>query len=147
MGDEGELAVVEDMTGKGFVVTSYPLDINTNGTGGKDTGKGGTAVGEVEVKPPSCPPKGGRGRRGRRQSGETALREREFGFAVGAEGEGGLFGDAVGFAEGLAEEEVGKGAFEASLLKLETESLLTSPLRKGGNGCFQLFRGDGIEIV
>jgi hypothetical protein len=73
--------------------------------------------------------------------------EREFGFVVFTVGEGGLFGDAIDFAEGLAEQQVGEGALFAPLLKLETESLLTSPLRKGGNGCFQLFRGDGIEIV
>ena len=146
-GDEGEFLGGEDMAGEGLVVTADALDVDANGTGGKDTGKGGTTVGEVEMKPPSYPSKGGRGRRGRRQSGETALREREFGFAVGAEGEGGLFGDAIDFAEGLAEEEVGEGAFEASLAMLETEGFFASPRRKGGEGCFQLFRSDGIKIV
>lgn len=70
-----------------------------------------------------------------------------MGFAVGAEGEGGLPGDAIDFAEGLAKEEVGKGAFEASLAMFETEGFFASPRRKGGEGCFQLFRGDGIKIV
>ena len=134
-GYEGEFLWGEDMTGEGFVVTADALDVDANGTGGNDAGKGGTTVGEVEVEPPSYPPRGGRGKR---QSGETALREREFGFAVGAEGEGGLLGDAVGFAEGLAEEEVGEGAFEASLAMLETEGFFASPRRKGGEGCFQL---------
>ena len=134
-GDEGEFLWGEDMTGEGLVVTADALDVDANGTGGNDAGKGGTTVGEVEMKPPSYPPKGGRGKR---QSGETALREREFGFAVGTEGEGGLLGDAVGFAEGLAEEEVGEGAFEASLAMLETEGFFASPRRKGGEGGFQL---------
>ena len=143
-GDEGEFLGGEDIAGEGLVVTADALDVDANGTGGNDTGEGGTTVGEVEMEPPSYPPKGGRGRRG---SGETALREREFGFAVGAEGEGGLLGDAVGFVEGLAEEEVGEGAFETALPMLEAEGFLASPRRKGGDGCFQLFRGDGIKIV
>ena len=146
-GDEGEFLRGEDMAGEGLVVTADALDVDANGTGGNDAGKGGTTVGEVEMKPPSYPSKGGRGRRGRRQSGETALREREFGFAVFTVGEGGLFGDAIDFAEGLAEQQVGEGAFEASLAMLETEGFLASPRRKGGEGCFQLFRGDGIKIV
>ena len=143
-GDEGEFLGGENIAGEGLVVTADALDVDANGTGGNDTGEGGTTVGEVEMEPPSYPPKGGRGRRG---SGETALREREFGFAVGAEGEGGLLGDAVGFAEGLAEEEVGEGAFETALPMLEAEGFFASPRRKGGDGCFQLFRGDGIKIV
>lgn len=134
-GDEGEFLWGEDMTGEGLVVTADALDVDANGTGGNDAGKGGTTVGEVEMEPPSYPHKGGRGKR---QSGETALREREFGFAVGTEGEGRLLGDAVGFAEGLAEEEVGEGAFEASLAMLETEGFFASPRRKGGEGGFQL---------
>ncbi len=143
-GDEGEFLRGEDMAGEGLVVTADALDVDADGTGGNDAGKGETTVGEVEMKPPSYPSKGGRGKR---QSGETAWREREFGFAVGAVGEGGLFGDAIDFAEGLAEQQVGEGAFEASLAMLETEGFFASPRRKGGEGCFQLFRGDGIKIV
>ena len=146
-GDEGEFLGGEDIAGEGLAVTTDALDVDANGTGGNDTGEGGTTVGEVEMESPSYPPKGGRGRRGRRQSGETALREREFGFAVGAEGEGGLLGDAIDFAEGLAKEEVGEGAFETALPMLEAEGFFASPRRKGGDGCFQLFRGDGIKIV
>ncbi len=138
-GDEGELVGGEDMAGEGLVVTADALDVDADGTGGNDAGKGGTAVGEVEVKPPSYPPKGGRTIRG--------VGKEQFGFAVGAEGEGGLLGDAVGFAEGLAEEEVGEGAFEAALAMLEAEGLCAAPLGEGGEGMGEGFVGDGGEVV
>jgi hypothetical protein len=75
------------------------------------------------------------------------LRKEEGGFVVGAEGEGGLLGDAIDFAEGLAEEQIGEGAFETSLPMLEAEGFLAPPWGKGGDGCFQFLCGDGIEIV
>ena len=75
------------------------------------------------------------------------MAELQVGFAVCAEGEGGLLGDAIDFTKDLAKEKIGIGTFEAALPVFETEGFLASPLRKGGNGCFQLFRGDGIKIV
>ena len=61
--------------------------------------------------------------------------------------EGGLFCDAVGFTKGLAEKEIGEGAFDAALLMLESQGFLFSPRWEGSNGGFEFLGSDGGKLV
>lgn len=139
------------MTGEGFAVTANGFDINANRPFGDDAGNGLFAVTDIKLEPPLYPPKGGKGRRegrrGRRQSRGTALREREFGFAVGTEGERGLLGDAIGLLKSLAKKQIGIGALLATLFVLETQGFFSSPIRKGSHSRLKFFRSDVGEII
>ena len=64
-----------------------------------------------------------------------------------ADEEGGLFCDAVGFTKGLAEKEIGEGAFDAALLMLESQGFLSSPRWEGSNGGFEFLGSDGGKLV
>ena len=60
--------------------------------------------------------------------------------------EGGLFCDAIDFAKGLAEKEVGECAFDAALLMLESQGFLFSPRWEGSNGGFEFLGSDGGKL-
>jgi hypothetical protein len=47
----------------------------------------------------------------------------------------------------LAEEKIGEGTLFATLLKLEAQGFLSTPLRQRGNGTFQFCWSDGIEVI
>ena len=60
--------------------------------------------------------------------------------------EGGLFCDAIDFAKGLAEKEIGESAFDASLTMLESQGFLSSPRREGSNGGFEFLVRNTSEM-
>ena len=141
MKDLGIFVVAKDMMGKGVIETANALHIDSHGTVGNDTGDGVSAMGEIEVRK--------RGKGGR-QSGKTALHggsEGERGLAVLANGEGGLLCNAIDLLQSLTQEQVGEGTFFPSLLVLEAQCFLPSPLGQGGDGTVELLGGDGVEVV
>ena len=68
-------------------------------------------------------------------------------LTVFANQEGGVLRDAIGLLEGLAEKQIGKGAFLAPLFMLEAQGFFASPFRKGSNSRLKFFRSDGGKIV
>ena len=68
-------------------------------------------------------------------------------FTVFAYQEGGLLVDAIGLLESLAEKEIGKGTFLATLFMLEAQGFFASPVRKGGKSLLQFLWGDRGEVV
>ena len=63
-----------------------------------------------------------------------------------ADEEGGLFCDAIDLTKGLAEKEVGEGAFDAALLMLESQGFLSSPRWEGSNGGFEFLVRNTSEM-
>jgi hypothetical protein len=72
--------------------------------------------------------------------------ERKFGFSVFADEEGGLFCDAIDLTKGLAEKEIGEGAFDASLSMLESQGFLASPFWEGGDSSFEFLVRNTSEM-
>jgi hypothetical protein len=70
----------------------------------------------------------------------------QFGFSVFADEEGGLFCDAIDLTKGLAEKEIGEGAFNAAMLMLESQGFLASPFWEGGESSLQFLRTNRIEV-
>ena len=68
-------------------------------------------------------------------------------FTVFAYQEGGLLVDAIGLLESLAEKEIGKGTFLATLFMLEAQGFFSSPIRKGSHSRLKFFRSDVGEII
>jgi hypothetical protein len=50
LGDFCKLAVIEDMTGKRFTITTNTLDVDANGRSGKGYSKGGFAMRDIKVE-------------------------------------------------------------------------------------------------
>jgi hypothetical protein len=49
LGDLSKLAVIENMTGKRFTITTNTLDVDANGRSGKGYSKGGFAMRKVKA--------------------------------------------------------------------------------------------------